>query len=276
MAKLAVSPPLDTVVAIETPEHIVFEHRIAGPARRLFAYVVDLIICYGVLFVFALIVLAAATSSSASEAAAKTGLGVMLILLFAAQWVYFVAFEATTGSTPGKRVLGLRVVTVAGRPIGLPAAALRNVLRAADALPTAYLLGVAAMTISSKFQRIGDLVAGTIVVAEGRRESIYVHTLTPPARPEELEQLPAHVTLDPDERAAIELFLRRSKMLSAARERELAEMIAPDLGARFEMRTQHDPSRALALLYERAANAGRTEAPPSSRMRRDARARRGR
>jgi len=258
--------PLDTDVAIETPEHIVFHYRLAGPARRAVAYLIDIVVCYGIVLVLAVIVTVSFMGDrSAGDlgSAAKAGSGVVLLALFAAQWVYFVVFEATTGRSLGKRVVGLRVVSNDGRPIGWRAAALRNLLRAADALPTGYLVGLASMAMSSRFQRLGDLVAGTMVVVP---ESAHVATpieLNPPAKPKELATLPDDVALDADEREAIELFLRRRLTLGRAREHELACMIAGPIGERLGF-VHPDPSRLLAIVYDRAVNAGRDEAPPSS------------
>jgi uncharacterized RDD family membrane protein YckC len=264
---------LDTDVAIETPEHIVFRHRVAGPARRMFAQLLDLILCYGavVLFAILLIVVFAGVSavSGAFEDALKVGVGLLLILLFAAQWLYFVVWEALRGTTPGKMALGLCVVTTEGRPIGFAEAALRNLLRAADALPLAYLVGVAAMALSQRFQRLGDLVAGTIVVIPDRARAASPVILWPPARPEEWRDVPERVQLDADERAAIELWLRRRAALGQAREEELAEMIAEPILTRHGMMPRRDSTasaRALALLYDRAQHIGRGEAPPSSRV----------
>jgi uncharacterized RDD family membrane protein YckC len=259
---------LDTRVAIETPEHIVFRYRVAGPARRAVAQVVDLVLCYFVVGVVSLLILAATSGWAAIEGAADSvgqlGVGVVLVLLFAAQWVYFVAWEGSTGRSPGKMALGLRVVTVTGRPIGFGPAALRNVLRAADLLPSGYALGVVAMALSPRFQRLGDLVAGTMVVIVERPVHATLIRLWPVAQPRELEALPAHVALDADERTALELFLRRRGTLGRAREEELARIIAGPLGARFGYESP-DPVRTLALLYDRAANDGRVEGPPSIR-----------
>jgi uncharacterized RDD family membrane protein YckC len=266
--------PLDTDVAIETPEHIVFRHKVAGPARRFLAYLLDLIICYTVFTIFAFIVMIAvigfAATTDAAESAIGAGVGILLVVLFAIQWVYFAVLEAWRGRTPGKSALGLRVVTVTGRPIGFRAAALRNVLRAADALPLAYtagllsLAGLVSMSATRRFQRLGDLVAGTLVVVPERASVAAPLILFPPAQPYELAQLPDEVRLDADERQAIEMFLRRRARLGRARELELAQMIAGPLAERFGFRAQ-DASRTLALLYDRAANAGRVDAPPSSR-----------
>ncbi|MGH7296356.1 MAG: hypothetical protein ACRELB_15560, partial [Polyangiaceae bacterium] len=120
------------------------------------------------------------------------------------------------------------------------------------------------MATTRKFQRLGDLVAGTIVIVPERASVAAPLVLFPPAVPYELAQLPTDVRLDADERLAIELFLRRRARLGRAREMELASLIAQPLSARFGLNIP-DPSRTLALLYDRAANAGRVDAPPSSR-----------
>ena len=260
--------PLDTSVAIETPEHIVFRYRVAGPARRMLAYLVDLLVCYGGAILLSILILFAVTGSGAVgdavESATKLSIGLILLLLFAAQWIYFVAWEAAKGRTPGKMAAGLRVVTTSGRPIGFGAAALRNVLRAADALPSGYAVGLAAMALSPRFQRLGDLVAGTMVIVPDRPHAAALIRVWPPAQPRELADLPDDVRLDPDERSALEMFLRRRGTLGPAREHELASMIAGPLEKRFGFRLP-DPARTIALLYDRAANAGRVEGPPSSR-----------
>jgi RDD family len=188
-----------------------------------------------------------------------------LLAVFAVQWVYFVVLEGLTGRTPGKSALRLRVVTTTGRPIHFTDAALRNVLRAADALPTAYVTGLVSMALTRRFQRLGDLVAGTMVILEARARPAVALRLWPPASEAELLGVPEHVALDAEERAALELFLRRRGTLGGAREWELASTVAPALEERFGFRAS-DPVRTLALLYDAAVNAGRSEAPPSSRV----------
>jgi uncharacterized RDD family membrane protein YckC len=261
--------PLDTDVAIEAPEHIVFSFRVAGPARRALAYVIDLILCYGALLIFALFVLfaagGAAAISGAMNAMNGVSMGLILIAVFAAQWVYFALWEGATGRTPGKSALRMRVLTTTGRPIHFTDAALRNILRAADALPNAYVVGLVTMALTRRFQRLGDLVAGTMVIVEPKTLAAVPLRVWPPATPVELASIPDIISLDPDERAAIELFLRRRAALGGAREWELATMIAGVLQERFGCRGA-DPVRTLALLYDAAVNKGRSEAPPSSRV----------
>jgi uncharacterized RDD family membrane protein YckC len=270
-----VADSLDTTVAIETPEHIVFHHRVAGPARRFLAYLLDLTICYGAFAAVSVLVIIVTIGTGAiagvAESALGAAIGLLLVLFFAIQWVYFFVLEGWLSITPGKRALGLRVVTTTGRPIGWRAAALRNVMRAADALPLAYtagllsVAGLVSMSTTRRFQRLGDLVAGTMVIVPERARAATPLILFPPAQPHELAQLPEDVRLDADERLAIEMFLRRRARLGRARELELANMIAGYLARRFSFRGE-DPARTLALLYDRAANAGRSDAPPSSRV----------
>jgi uncharacterized RDD family membrane protein YckC len=259
---------LDTAVTIETPEHIAFEYRVAGPARRAVAHVLDLLLCYGAFAVVAVVVTAGVVGASFMgelSDLAKASVGILLVLLFFVQWIYFMLWEALRGTTPGKMALGLAVVTTNGRPIGFREAALRNLLRAADALPTAYVVGVACQAATDRFQRLGDLVAGTMVILPERPAAKRALALHPPATEKELDLFPSLVTLDPEERAAIELFLRRRGELGHARSVELAGMVAPALAARFGV-PLGDPIRFLALLHDRATRAGRDEdAPPSSR-----------
>jgi uncharacterized RDD family membrane protein YckC len=271
------SAPLDTDVAIETPEHIVFRYRVAGPARRLVAYLIDMVVCYSGFALVAIVVLLTAIGRDAFSRAADelrtatgVGIGLLLILLFAIKWIYFTVLESRWSATPGKLALGCRVVTLTGRPPGFAAAALRNVLRAADALPLAYgtgvtsVAGLISMSATRRFQRLGDLVAGTLVVVPERARLTQPIVLAPPATPTEIAEWPDDVRLDPDERLAIEMFLRRRPRLGSARQQELAGMLAPLVAARIGAGAR-DPARALALMYDRATHAGREDAPPSSR-----------
>lgn len=263
--------PLDTDVAIETPEHIVFHHRVAGPARRLAAYLLDLLLCYVSFALLTAFILLASVGAGAVVGAAESALGaaagILLVALFAIQWVYFAVLEGVRGTTPGKSAMGLRVVTTLGHPISFREAALRNVLRAADALPLSYMggllsiAGLVSMTATRRFQRLGDLVAGTMVVAVDRAEATSPVVLTPPAGPEELALLPAVVLVDALELAAIEMFLRRRGRLGRERATELANMLLPVVQARYGGALPADPTRALALVYDRASGASRATPP---------------
>src|SRR5262245_48990254 len=189
----------------------------------------------------------------------------MLLLWFAVEWLYYVFFEVIfSGRTPGKMALRLRVVTNTGQPLSIVDSFLRNLLRAVDGLPavaplplvtvSTYALGVLVMGRDRCFRRLGDLVAGTMVIVEERHQVSEPLRVEPPPSPAELAWLPSRLPLSGEELDAVELFLRRSGMLSPARELELAEMVAPVFARRMGLRFTN-PQRFLQLIYHRARGA---------------------
>ena len=156
-------PPLDATIRVITPENIAFEYRLAGPFRRLPAFILDT--CFRIAIIIGIAIVAGLTLGFASPGLAAF---VFLVSYFVIGWFYGVAFETfMNGQTPGKYVVGLRVLTDSGQPINGMQATLRNLLRAADLfLPLAGLL---VTTLNRKYQRLGDLVAGTIVIIEERQ-----------------------------------------------------------------------------------------------------------
>lgn len=244
--------PLDNTAEVETPEHVRFRYRVAGPVRRMLAYLLDLLIRAGVLLVLGLIIAIAMGGGDAVS-------GILLICAFILEWGYYVFFETTgDGRSPGKRALSLRVVKEGGYPIGFIDSVLRNLLRGADFLPVGYLIGLFAMGADSRFRRLGDRVAGTMVVVEERSRVAAPLTLNPPPTAAELEALPQRPPLTAWERETLELYLRRVD-LTAARREELALMIAPALAQRMGL-TVKNPVRFLALLHHRLAATGKPRA----------------
>lgn len=252
--------PLDNTTAVETPEHVRFRYRVAGPSRRALAYLVDLVVRgLGVGFVAAAIGLMGGDPTGQANSAS---VGVLLVVFFLVEWGYFVFFESFAGGvTPGKRLLGLRVVKEGGFPVGFVDSVLRNLLRAADFLPVGYILGLASMFGDRKFRRLGDRVAATMVVSEGAERPRAVPPLFPPATPDELAALPQRLPLSASDKEALELFLRRPE-LPGARRRELAAMVAPVFAKRLELdAAKLDPERFLAIVFARATQSRAEGAP---------------
>jgi uncharacterized RDD family membrane protein YckC len=237
---------LDNTVAVDTPEQVRFRFRVAGPTRRAWAYLLDLLVRLAVLLVLEIVlVLATGTHLRAGKAITSGG---TLLALFLLEWGYFVVFEALwNGTTPGKRALKLRVVKAGGYPLSLMDSVLRNLLRTADFLPVGYVLGLLSMAWDGRFARLGDRAAGTMVVIEDPVRVAPSITLNPPPTPAELAAFPPRVVLPLAEREAVELLLRR-RDLSPARRDELSSIIAPALARRLAMKAG-DPVRYLALLY---------------------------
>ena len=240
--------PIDTVAVIEAPEQVRFEFPVAGPFRRGWAWLVDLIVRGAIVLVIAILMSMAGGGGLGGEGFTT---GATLVLFFAMEWGYFVVSEMLTGGRSlGKKAARLRVVKTAGHPIGFGDSVLRNLLRAADILPAGYALGLVSMTADARFRRLGDLVAGTMVVVEDSSRAPPPLRIDPPPTEAELARFPARPALDRDELEALEAFLRRVGTLSPAREDELADLIAPALAARVGLRYD-SPSRFLALLYHR-------------------------
>lgn len=211
----AASPPLDTIHRIELAEGVDVELRPAGPMARAVAFSIDLAI-----FIAAAILLQLLAMAVTGFVGAGIATGSMNIFLFLLYWGYHVAYEAGVhGATPGKRRMGLRVVSDHGGPPTLAAIILRNTVRPADFLPWGYLAGLLSCLFTQRFQRLGDLVAHTLVVYD-RRHPVPHLPADPLPTPSTSE--PPPVTLSRAERHAIVRFLERSPTWSDARRTELA------------------------------------------------------
>ena len=92
-------------------------------------------------------------------------LALLILAAFVLYYGYFAVFETMwSGQTPGKRAIGIRVIAASGRPLGAVDAILRNLLRIVDQMPGMYAVGLLAIFLTSRNQRLGDLAAGTVVV----------------------------------------------------------------------------------------------------------------
>lgn len=205
---------LDTLQAVELAEGVEVRLRVAGPLARILAQGIDLLICGGVLIVLGLVLAIAGLVIGA-----RVSYGLLLLASFLLSWWYPVWFEAgKRGATPGKRALGLRVVQPTGVPITLGQAVVRNFLRFIDLQPLGTGgVGVAACLATRRFQRLGDLAAGTVVVYD--RSSF---DPTPPAVPHPGGTERPPVALRPDEARALIAFRDRARDWSEGRRRELA------------------------------------------------------
>jgi len=156
-------------VSVETPEQIDINFQQAGIGSRFYAALIDTAL-------LTLISLAGyyVNRQFISELGDLVGnwLGALGgIVVFALFWGYYIAFEVTTsGQTFGKLALGLRVIKEGGYPIGFADSAIRNLVRIVDFLPFFYGVGLICMLISKKWQRLGDLAAGTLVIKTARTE----------------------------------------------------------------------------------------------------------
>jgi uncharacterized RDD family membrane protein YckC len=165
--------PIADQLNIETPELVSIEFPLAGIGSRFIAILVDSLILGAAVIV--LIFLAAFILPALNLLGPKSaswGIGIFFLIIFLLFWGYFALSEAFgNGRTLGKRVAKIRVIHQSGRGVNFAEALARNLVRVIDYLPGFYGVGIAAMFMSRQSQRLGDMVAGTLVVREREVEA---------------------------------------------------------------------------------------------------------
>jgi uncharacterized RDD family membrane protein YckC len=207
------TPLLDGQLALTTPEGVRLLLTPAGPVPRALAWTIDLFVFLGVVWGLAL----------ALGPTGKLGSGIFLLALFLVYWGYPVLCEVYAGgATLGKRVLGLEVLQESGVPVGWRASLLRNLLLVADFLPIFYATGLVCMLWDVRFRRLGDLVAGTLVVYRERAPRRVPAPEVPP--------LALPFPLSPAQQSALADLFAREASLPLERMDELADLAEPLTG----------------------------------------------
>jgi uncharacterized RDD family membrane protein YckC len=208
---------------VETPEQVSFRLVRAGLGSRILAASVDTVILV-VVYVFVVIGLfgaGAALAAAGSELVAWHIAVVILVLTFLL-WGYYIGFElAWNGQTPGKRLLGIRVVGDGGIPVTPSQVVVRNLIRVVD-LQFGYGVAMIAMFATKDEKRLGDLAAGTVVVSERRRA---------PDAPPRGAATAAGRALDPELLDVLRDYWARSSELDEETRERIARSLAKRLAA---------------------------------------------
>ena len=212
----------EEILIIETPERVPLHFALASIGNRFLACAVDHALQGLVLTIIALAALVVANVSvvwSYFSSAPKWIYAVMLLLLFLTFSGYFTFFEwIWSGQTPGKRLMKLRVLREDGRPITFWEAAVRNLIRNLDIMPTPfYSIGLISVFASARDQRVGDMVAGTVVVREREAEApefaqVFASPVSDPALRRSFKPVEFTASLNSlteSEIEVVETFLRR-------------------------------------------------------------------
>ena len=250
---------MDNLV-IETPEQIPLEFPLAGIGSRFLALALDT-----GLQVIAWAILGGGAYAAGLRALHAPVRGVWLaaliaLLLFLLQSGYFAIFEAVwNGQTPGKRLVNLRVIEESGRPITVYQAVARNLLRIVEGVPVLYGVAIISALLSAKSKRLGDYVAGTVVVHEKAPvlDAGLRWDTTPPAYGARFDVS----RLTPAEFQLIEAFLLRRKELAETVRRDAARRIVERLSPRLDLAAQDEQNpekllETLVLAYRARARYG--------------------
>ncbi len=233
---------MDRTLEVRTPESIAFSYELAGVGSRFLAVAIDLTIQIALLL---LLVWGASSMHlhfprGAGRLAYNIWLGGLVAIVFLLFYGYFIVFEAFwNGQTPGKRILGIRVVRDGGYPVDFMASLIRNLIRVGEMLVGFYAISAVVAVLSPLNKRIGDLAAGTLVIREARMESPE-QMLREVAEP----VYAATAYVSGDERALIRRFLERRDDLvpqrRAALAHQLAERVRPRVGADLQRLADED------------------------------------
>ena len=287
LSKVAPAKPMadtdgrvDDLMRVTTPENISFQYEVVGPFRRLYAYIIDLLLVLGVcagiafvlwmLFVFALVPLAQymGVAGILDELAGMSS-GLVFIAFFLIVWFYGAFWETYyNGRTIGKMSAGIRVITVDGHAIDGVQATLRNFFRGVDvmpwitmpmlfennlipafwALPTC-VFGLVVMAVSPRFQRLGDLVANTVVVNEDKKPVPDLEMFEDDRVARLAELIPESFFVSPSLARAIADYAEHRRRLNYQRASEIASYLARPLLDRFGLAADTDHDLFLCSLY---------------------------
>ena len=159
---------------ITTPEGISLSLTLAGPGSRMIALIIDSL--------FITVIVGAMTKLGGVFSLINPEFRVAFILLsqLVTGWTYYIVFEwRFRGQTPGKKLFKLRVLDKDGFQLKLGQIVLRNLFRVIDAIPVFYLLGGLICMFSSKNQRIGDMIAATVVIYDRHFSPPHIENIAP-------------------------------------------------------------------------------------------------
>ena len=226
---------------IDTPEQVHLEFLLAGIGSRFMAALLDTLIQAAITIVIVLI-----SMFFLAGLAPMWAFTLIALVFFAINWGYYASFETLwKGQTPGKRWAGIRVIKESGRPINVFEAISRNFVRIVDYLPGFYGVGVVTMLLNNKHRRLGDFVAGTLVVHETSERDATPFFNTQPGSDFVFPQA-ANLTLQ--EAELIETFLARRLDITSAIRHQSAERIAQMVSNRLAIPPDARPADTEAFL----------------------------
>ena len=257
-----------------SPERVEFSYQLAGIGSRFLAVLIDHLIQSALLSGAALLLIAVIFGMWAGTEAwdlrhldkiitSFTWIvwAVLLVVVFAITWGYFVFFEMTrNGQTPGKKIANLRVIREGGYSVDFFASVVRNLVRYFDFLPAGYFVGVGIMFFSPQSKRAGDYAAGTVVIKErGEKAPEVLRLPQSEIEPSTAPPPPGIERITRDEYTMVREFLLRRAELEPGSRNNLARRLAGTLAGKLELEAPIDPA-ACEQFLERVAREYREHA----------------
>ncbi len=227
---------MDRTLRVRTPESIAFSYELAGLGSRFLAVSIDIAIqtlvmigiVWGILYASAHMprsILRAASRPAKFEE--SLAIAFIITIVFLVYFGYFIIFEAFwNGQTPGKKLMGLRVVRDGGYAADFGSVAIRNVIRVGEMAAGLYAVSAVATLLSPENKRLGDMAAGTLVVRDARAAKLAILLGEPAAA------MPRPIMLNDDERALIDRFVARRDGMTPGSRAAMAARIAQRVRSR--------------------------------------------
>ncbi|MFK8113061.1 MAG: RDD family protein [Rubripirellula sp.] len=278
---MAARAALDTTIAVVTPENIAFDYQLAGPFRRLPAYMVDVAVRWVMilLIIFVVFMIGGLIDITVLGPFAMAS---AFLTYFMINWFYGTFMETYfNGRTIGKWACGIRVIDVDGRPITGKRALIRNLLRIADMAPPLAIssviedlpmifmvlmvptgmIALIVMISTKRLQRLGDLAAGTMVIVDERSWRLPVAKVDDARVPALASFVPADYRVSRSMARTLAIYAERRHFLTPARRREVARHLTIPLVEQFEFRNDIDPDLLMYALYYKTFLADDSDTP---------------
>ncbi len=236
-------------ITIQSSELLFLENELADIGSRAFAYILDLLFRGAVIFVIIL--------GFSYKNIFFSSMNIIFIPLIILWWTgYFVFFEIVfSGKTPGKRIVGIRVLRTDGSRISLLDSCVRNVLRAVDMLPFGYLLAIITMLFEQYNRRLGDLVANTIVIYDrSSNKSIkdFIENMLVDSKPRRSVLIKGLQSLNQNDKQIIKNFYSRLDTMQEGIEKDnLIDKFYEKIKKKISVEGTEDPEVLLCELFKR-------------------------
>ncbi len=236
-------------IEIQSTELFFLENELADIGSRAFAYIIDLFI--RIIFIIGL------NLALSSEILFRSSLSKIFLPIIIVWWMgYFVIFEFfTAGKTPGKRIVGIRVLKSDGSNLSFLDSCVRNIMRVVDMLPFGYSFAIIIMLFERLNRRIGDITANTIVIYDrSTNKSIkdFVKKMLIDSKPRQSVQIKGVEQLNQNDRLIIKnLYSRLGTMKDENAKKKLMIKFHEKISKRIKVEGTDDPEIILCELYKR-------------------------